>query len=207
MLCSVSSPFLSKYCNNDCNWVGVPNSTSFKLWGIPNNNIKKWGTNLNSFRLRERRLHDILVTTFNLDWHLETFAAAELCLFDRQLIIVFDIGNGRWRIIFQQVLMVQAQEMDIHIYPLVILLKYSTSGYHSWSQILSLLFLKTDVVAQLLMLSIVELLKSYTVLKFLKLEIVVKILKLSRVAEFLISVRSKVLFIKALLAIVYCIAQ
>ena len=94
-----------------------------------------------------------------------------------------------------------------HIYPLVILLKYSTSGYHFWSQILSLLFLKTDVVAQLLMLSIVELLKSYTVLKFLKLEIVVKILKLSRVAEFLISVRSKVLFIKALLAIVYCIAQ
>ena len=52
------------------------------------------------------------------------------------------------------------------------------------------------------MSNIVELLKSYTVLEFLKLEIVDKILKLSRVAEFLISVRSKVLFIKALLAIV-----
>jgi len=47
----------------------------------------------------------------------------------------------------------------------------------------------------------------YTVLEFLKLEIVDEILKLSRVTEFLISVRSKVLFIKALLAIVYCIAQ
>jgi len=72
---------------------------------------------------------------------------------------------------------------------------------------LQLPFLKADDVVQLLVSSIVELLKSYTVLEFLKLEIVDKILKLSRVAEFLISVRSKVLFIKALLAIVYCIAQ
>jgi len=114
----------------------------------------------------------------------------------------------------------------IHIYPLVILVKYSTSDYYSWSQILPLLFLKADVVAQLLMLSIVELLKSYIIVQFLKseivvelfpklaiivqflkLQIVVKILKLNRVAEFLISVRYKVLFIKALLAIVYCIAQ
>jgi len=72
--------------------------------------------------------------------------------------------------------MVHAQEMDIYIYPLVILVKYSASGYYSWSQILSLLFLKADVVAQLLISNIVvELLKSYIVLKFLKSEIVVEL--------------------------------
>jgi len=43
---------------------------------------------------KEERLHGILVTTFNLDWHLETIAAAELYLFDRQLMIVLDISNG-----------------------------------------------------------------------------------------------------------------
>jgi len=73
--------------------------------GEPYENLK-----LKLFRPGEnRRLHSILVTTFNLDWHLETFAA-ELCLFDRQLMIVFDMGNGHWRIIVQQVL------MDTYIY-------------------------------------------------------------------------------------------
>jgi len=95
------------------------------------------------------------------------------CLFDRQLMIVFDIGNGH---ISQQVLMVHAQEMDIHIYPLVILVKYSARGYYSWSQILSLLFLKANVLAQLLISNIVvELLKPYIVLKFMKSEIVVEL--------------------------------
>ena len=139
--------------------------------GEPYENLK-----LKLFRPGEnRRLHSILVTTFNLDWHLETFAA-ELCLFDRQLMIVFDMGNGHWRIIVQQVL------MDTYIYPLVILVKYSASDYYSWSQILSLLFLKADVVAQLLISNItVELLKSYIVLKFLKSEIVVELFPKSAV--------------------------
>jgi len=89
---------------------------------------------------------------------------------------VFDIGNGHWRIIFQQVLMVHAREMDSYVYPLVILIKYSASDYYSWNQILSWPFLKADVVAQLLMSNIVvELLKSYIVLKLLKSEIVVEL--------------------------------
>jgi len=216
MLCYVSSPFLYKYCNKDCNWVGMPNSTPFKLWGFPN---KKWEIKLNSFRLRERReLYNILVTTFNLDWHLETFAAAELYLFDRQLMIVLDIGNGHWRIIFQ---------MDIHTY-----ISVGDIGqiFHKW-----LLFLKPDIivtvpegrcccsvphvkycwVAEVIYSSwvpevrdSVELFpKLAIIVQFLKLEIVDKIRKLNRVVEFLISVRSKVLFIKALLAIVCCTAQ
>ena len=83
--------------------------------------------------------------------------------------------------------MVHAQEMEIYIYPLVILVKYSASGYYSWSQILSLLFLKADVVAEWLMSNIVvELLKSYIVLKFLKSEIVVELFpKLAIVVQFL----------------------
>jgi len=151
-----------------------PSGTLFKLWE------KSYGK-LKSFRPGERRrLHGILVTTFNLDWYRETFVAAELCLFDRQLMIVFDIGNGHWRIIFQQVLMAHAREMDSYVYPLVILIKYSASDYYSWNQILSWPFLKADVVAQLLMSNIVvELLKSYIVLKLLKSEIVVKFLKLN----------------------------
>ena len=56
-------------------------------------------------------------------------------------------------------------------------------------------FLKSEIVVELFP-------KLVIIVQFLKLEIVDKILKLSKVAEFLISVRSKVLFIKALLAIV-----
>jgi len=73
MLWYVSSHFLKKYCNKDCNWEGEPNGTPF-------------------FDLERRRLPDILVATFNLDWYPETFAAAELYLFDRQLMIVLDVG-------------------------------------------------------------------------------------------------------------------
>jgi len=83
------------------------------------------------------------------------------------VLAILDIGNGHWRIIFQ---------MDIPIYSLVILVKYSTSDYYSWSQILWLLFLKADVVAQFLILRIVELLKSYTVFEFLKSEIIIELL-------------------------------
>ena len=110
-----------------------------------------------------------------------------------------DVGNGHWRIIFQ---------MDIHIYPLVILIKYSASDYYPWSQILSLLFHKADVVAQLLTSNtIVQLLKSYIVLKFLKFEIVIKFLKSDNVADIRYSVQYEALFIEASFAIAYCIEQ
>jgi len=123
--------FFKIYCNKDCNREGEPNGTPFKLWEKSHGKIKS------NFVLEKRRLHGILGTTFNLDWHLETLAAAELCLFDRQLMIVLDIGNGHWRIIFQ---------MDIHINLLVILVKYSASDYYSWNKILSLLFLKSNII-------------------------------------------------------------
>ena len=50
--------------------------------------------------------------------------------------IVFDIGNGHRRIIFQQVLMVHAEEMDIYI-------SVGDIGqiFHKW-----LLFLKPDIM-------------------------------------------------------------
>ena len=76
----------------------------------------------------------------------------------------------------------------IRIYPLVILVKYSASDYYSWSQILSLLFLKADVATQFLMSNIIvdKLLKSYNVLKFLKSEIVVELFpKSATVVQFL----------------------
>ena len=97
--------------------------------------------------------------------------------------------------------------MDIHINPLVILVKYSASDYYSWNKILSLLFRKADVVAQLLMSNIVvELLKSYIV-QFLKSEIVIKFLKSDNVADIRYLVRYEALFIEASLAIAYCIEQ
>jgi len=114
-----------------------------------------------------------------------------------------------------------------HIYPLVILIKYSASDYYSWSQILSLLFRKADVIAQLLMSDIiVELLKSYIVLEFLnletiiklfpksasvvqflKLKIVIKFLKSDNVADIRYLDRYEALFIEASFAIAYCIEQ
>ena len=81
MLCLVLLHHLSfqrKYCNKDCNWEGVPNGTIFKLWGDPyeNNKIKI------KFRLRERReTYGILVTISILIDILETCCCREyVCL-------------------------------------------------------------------------------------------------------------------------------
>ena len=116
------------------------------------------------------------------------------------------------------------RDRDIHIYPLVILVKYSASDYYSWNKILPLLFRNADVVADvryyvellksyivlefLKLETIIELfLKSASVVQFLKLEIVIKFLKSDNVADTRYLVRYEAPFIKASLAIAYCIEQ
>ena len=72
---------------------------------------------------------------------------------------------------------------------------------------LSLLFRKADVVAQLLTSNIiVELLKSYIV-QFPKSEIVTKFVKSDNVADTRYLVRYEALFIEASFAIAYCFVQ
>ena len=54
-------------CNKDYEWVGVPNGTPFKLWGVP---LLKWGIKIKylpTARERRKELFNILVTTYILD--------------------------------------------------------------------------------------------------------------------------------------------
>jgi len=152
-----------------------------------------------------------------------TFVAAELCLFDRQLMIVFNTGNGHWRIIFQQILMVHAQEMDIRVY----------IRWWYWSNIPPVVIIPearyyVTVSEGRCCCSVPDVkyccsvLKLYIFLKFLKSEIVVELFPMSNIVpESLMSdIKAKLLMLdtwpttttallcrKALLAIVYCTAQ
>jgi len=56
---------------------------------------KIWGIKLNSFQLdKKKKSIRILVTTFNLVRHLEQLLLPRICLFDRQLMMKFNIDNG-----------------------------------------------------------------------------------------------------------------
>ena len=153
--------FFKKYCNKDYKWVGVPNGTPFKLWGFP---LKKMGIKINvpSDWERRKELLNILVTTFNLDWHLKHLCCRVVFVW-QQFVIVFGCGN----IEYQQWTLKNYMDMYIYI------------QWWCWSSILQVLFLKADDIVQLLVLSMVE---------FLKLEIVTSLLpKLANtVPEFLI---------------------
>jgi len=57
--------FSLKNCDKGYNWEGEPNGSLFKIEGNPLF-VKIW--ELKSFQLGEKRkIHDILVTTYNLD--------------------------------------------------------------------------------------------------------------------------------------------
>ena len=88
---------------------------------------------------RRRELLNILVTTFNLDWHLKHLCC-RVYLFDSNsssslVMEILDICNGHWRIIW----------IHIHVYSLVIMLEYGwvpevRESYRFMSKVKPLLF-------------------------------------------------------------------
>ena len=131
-----------------------------------------------------------------------------------------------WRIIFQQVLMVHAQEMDTYISvgdidqifrkwllflkPDIIVAvpegrrccSVADIKYCCWvAEVITVLkFLKSEIVVEFF-------LKSAIIVQFLKSEIVIKFLKSDNVADIRYLVWYEALFIEASFAIAYCIEQ
>ena len=124
---------LKIYCNKDCNWEGEPNGTPFKLWEKSHGKIKS------NFVLEKEE--DYMAS---LSQHSTLIDILKHLLLPRMLVWqTIDDRIGYW----QWTLKNYISTGHTHIYPLVILVKYSASDHYSWSQILSLLFLKADIVA------------------------------------------------------------
>jgi len=125
MLCF--STFSKKiYCNKDCNWEGEPSGTPFKLWE------KSYGklNQISSWREKKTTWHPCYN---NQPW----LTSWNICCC--RVVLVWQTIDDRVRY-WQWTLKNYISNGHIHIYPLVILVKYSASDYYSWSQILSLPF-------------------------------------------------------------------
>jgi len=91
-----------KYCNKDCNWIGVPNSIPFKLRGNP---LREFGVKFLPTE-KKKRTARILVTTSTLFDTLNNCCCREfVCLtencWSRLILAILDIGNGyywQWKL-------------------------------------------------------------------------------------------------------------
>jgi len=128
MLCFISFS-LKIYCNKDCSLTALHSNCGKNLAGKLNQ-ISSW---------REKKDY-----TASLSQHSTLINILKHLLLPRMFVWqTIDDRIGYWQWTLKNYISTERT----HIYPLVILVKYSASDYYSWSQILSLLFLKADVVA------------------------------------------------------------